>query len=169
MKQSSLLQRTRVGFSDIHPNLFVVSPWWNRLDCLAHGLGSSMNQIQGWTIVRESCSRALEQRPLPMNEWMEQDGNGPINQQRQGKCTGNHAYLFMDALWPKLPLPFTKCPYICNYLGCKQIAFMTHAHWPPCFALAASNNMINIVDVLFHLLLYRVSHPIIRRGFSAKF
>ena len=27
-------------------------------------LGSSLNQIQGWTTVRESYSRALEQRPL---------------------------------------------------------------------------------------------------------
>ena len=28
-------------------------------------LGSSLNQIQGWTTVRESYSRALEQGPLP--------------------------------------------------------------------------------------------------------
>ena len=29
-------------------------------------LGSSLNQIQGWTTVQESYSHALEQRPLPM-------------------------------------------------------------------------------------------------------
>ena len=28
-------------------------------------LGSSLNKIQGWTAVRESYSRALEQGPLP--------------------------------------------------------------------------------------------------------
>ena len=27
----------RVGFSDIHPTLYVVSPWWNRLDFVLFG------------------------------------------------------------------------------------------------------------------------------------
>ena len=31
-------------------------------------LGSSMNQIEGWTTVRESYYRALEQGPLPTND-----------------------------------------------------------------------------------------------------
>ena len=35
--QSSLLYITRVGFSDIHPTLYVVSPWWNRLDSVLFG------------------------------------------------------------------------------------------------------------------------------------
>ena len=34
--------------------------------------GSTLNQIQGWTTVRESCSRVLEQRPLrsDLSSWL---------------------------------------------------------------------------------------------------
>ena len=48
------------GFSMIEVEkvrLYAVSPMEN-------WLGSSLNQIQGWTTVRQSYSRALEQRPL---------------------------------------------------------------------------------------------------------
>ena len=45
-----------------HPNLNVVSPWWNRLGSVL--LGSSMNHIQGWMIVWECCRHALEQGTL---------------------------------------------------------------------------------------------------------
>ena len=35
--QSSLLKSMQVGFSDTNPNLYVVSPWWNRLDSVLFG------------------------------------------------------------------------------------------------------------------------------------
>ena len=55
----------RVGFSDIHPTLYVVSPRWKRLDSAVWPrLGSSLIQTQSWTTVRESYSRALEEGPL---------------------------------------------------------------------------------------------------------
>ena len=58
----------RVGFSDVHPTLNVVSSGRNRLDCdvwpRGNWLGSSLNHIQGRTIVSQSYSRALEQGPL---------------------------------------------------------------------------------------------------------
>ena len=35
--QTSLLKSTRVGLLDIHPTLYVVSSWWNRLDYVLFG------------------------------------------------------------------------------------------------------------------------------------
>ena len=53
---------------DIHPTLYVVSPRWSRLDSVVwpmeNRFGSSLNQIKGWTTVRESYPRALGQAPL---------------------------------------------------------------------------------------------------------
>ena len=55
---------TRVGFSDIHPTLYVVrlGAVWPTENCI----GFSLNQIQCCVTVRESysSSRALEQGPL---------------------------------------------------------------------------------------------------------
>merc|ERR1719460_2532904 len=57
----------RVRFSDSHLTLHVVSSLWKRLNSvwlMGNWLGFPLNQIQGWTTVRESYSRALEQGPL---------------------------------------------------------------------------------------------------------
>ena len=46
-------------------------------------LGSSLNQVQGWTTVRESYSRASEQRPLSETERSTSGGGGGDSSARQ--------------------------------------------------------------------------------------
>ena len=54
-------------------------------------LGSSLNQIQGWTTVQESYSRALEQRPLP-SSLQSEEGLEVVEGELAGLlCAGQHA------------------------------------------------------------------------------
>ena len=52
------------ALSDIHPTLYVVSPWWKRLVSaiwpMDNWLGSSMNHIQDRDTVWACCNHALE-------------------------------------------------------------------------------------------------------------